>query len=199
MTRLIVFALFCFSFCGVKAQEVDAVLALFDIKQVNNRVEVTVAIRGGASCNGVQLERKALNNEFEVIDSYPGTCGGTAFTEYYYLTDSQPIEGAWSTYRLHLGQVGLSEEVLFLFVPSDESKITVYPNPALAVLHVFVENTEYRSADFEVICSSGTPVLSGSFRAERHSIDLPTLRPGVYYLRLVFDNGELRFKRFIVN
>jgi len=183
---------------ALRAQDVAAVLALLDLKQEGDRVQVTVAIRGGASCQGVQLERKTGNGDYAFIDSYPGICGGTAFTEYYYLTDSQPLAGTEVFYRVNLGQVGYSEPIRFLFVQLDDSGISLYPNPSSGLLNIYVQVPSDVFFQMEIHDASGTVVHREDFYSERHQIRLPSLRPGIYSLR-VFTEKRTYSKSFLLD
>lgn len=197
MKRFILLTFFPWSI-ALNAQDVSAVLALLDLSQEADKVKVTVAIRGGASCQGVELERKIGTGDYAFIDSYPGICGGTDFTEYYYLTDNQPLAGTEVFYRVNLGQVGYSDPIKFLYVSLDESGISLYPNPSKGLLNIYVQEASTVFFQLEILDASGAVVHKEDFFNERHQISLVGLRSGIYSLR-VFTEKRTYIKSFLVN
>jgi len=111
----------------------------FSIVQDGDVVEVRFAIRGGASCNGVDLERSVDSLSYSLVAFIPGVCGGSAFTEYYDILDAEPIVGQKVFYRLKLGGQGYSEPRAFTFIRLGDG-VTVFPNPTSDVVRIKLDN-----------------------------------------------------------
>lgn len=108
--------------------QTEEILEQFSIRQLGHEIRVDAGIKGGASCLGITLER-SIGDDFEAIDEIGGVCGGSEFTEYYVLTDDDPIPNVMNRYRLRLGFSGYTHVQEILFVPPTGGMV-LYPNPA---------------------------------------------------------------------
>ncbi|MFM1932111.1 MAG: hypothetical protein RL226_1414 [Bacteroidota bacterium] len=146
MTRFLAFWFFVF-IVNIGQSQVEELLAEFTVRQLGNKVRVDCGIKGGASCQGIWLERSLEGGDFEVVDVISGVCGGSEFTEYYELEDLNPSDNQLNTYRLRLGASGLSQTISLLFVPITDGLI-VFPSSVDGQIVIKWENTVY---DGEVI------------------------------------------------
>ncbi len=188
-------------FCGVvscffagqtKAQH--PILASFVLVQVDNTVQLTFGILGGASCNGVEWERAGEDLVFETVGAISGVCGGSEFTEYYSLSDEAPIEGEMSYYRLVLGSQGRSSSVAFQFVALDDG-VKVYPNPAQKMVQVRFSNPSSKNVRLILRNLQGQSVFDLQGNLDEWSFDVSALPEGMYVLAVISDDERISFQR----
>lgn len=197
MSRSIRLGLFLLCACcsfwsSIRAQH--PILASFVLVQVDNTVQLTFGVLGGASCNGVEWERAGEDLVFETVGAISGVCGGSEFTEYYSLTDEEPIEGELSYYRLVLGSQGRSSRVSFQFIALDDG-VKIYPNPAQKEVNVRFSNPSQKNAQLILRNLQGQNVLELSGNSDQWNLDVGILLEGMYILAVLSDDESISFQR----
>lgn len=76
----------------------------------------------------------------------------------------------------------------------NENSIRIYPNPASNNIHLLVDNIELSRANIEVLNELGEIVISSSFV---ETINLSSLKDGVYFLQIKTSNAVLKKKLII--
>lgn len=197
MSRSIHLGLFCLFVCCSFWSSMSAqhpILASFVLVQVDNTVQLTFGVLGGASCNGVEWERAGEDLVFETVGAISGVCGGSEFTEYYSLTDEDPIEGEVSYYRLVLGSQGRSSTVSFQFIALDDG-VKVYPNPAQKEVNVRFSNPSQKNAQLILRNLQGQNVLELNGNSDQWIFDVGLLPEGMYVLSVLSDDDSISFQR----
>lgn len=186
-----------FAFYSASANAQHPILEGFTAKQTGESMRIDFAIKGGASCNGVTLERSEDGrNGFMLVDQIQGECGGSEFTEFYVMQDASPLSNKVNYYRLILGVQGYSDTVAVLFVPLTE-ELQAYPAP-------FTEQftLQWNGADNEEwliswYAADGTEVRpEQAVRAPRVTLSVPELEAGIYVviLRHPIDGRRLQLR-----
>lgn len=179
-------------------EDTTSILAEFSLRQVDNRIQINFAIKGGSSCNGVELERSKNGVDFEVINFIPGICGGTSKTEYYTLSDHQPLPNEESYYRLQLGQQERTPALTIRFVPLKEG-YRVFPNPASHFTLIRFNNPQELQHDLYVFDTRGMIIEKASnITSSEVYLDLQNYAPGKYFFTLAAQNGNGVKGKFIV-
>jgi hypothetical protein len=70
---------------------------------------------------------------------------------------------------------------------TEVEKITVYPNPAMDLLH-FSTSNEFHGKYYEIVNQMGGVIKKGVVNSKDNGIEIQTLSPGFYYFRIP---GEL--------
>lgn len=70
--------------------------------------------------------------------------------------------------------------------------VTAFPNPATDILNVRIENHDYQSVSFALYDMSGRKFVSGDFSGDEEQISFSSLKPGVYFLRIIVEGKEAR-------
>jgi len=174
------------------------ILESFSLTQTGNNVLVNFAIKGGASCNGVTLQRRLSSDSiYSVAAEIQGVCGGSEFTEHYTLEDDSPELGNSNIYRLKLGTVGFSDE-LEITVIELLSEYTIYPQPAASEVFLKYDNPGNTPVSVNVFDSAGRIVkrLRG-LTSDLIFINSSDLEVGMYIFQLEFSTGEMLTGKFI--
>ena len=177
-----------------KTRAQHPILVSFELVQVDNTVQLTFGILGGASCNGVQWERAGADLNFEAIAAISGVCGGSEFTEYYSLVDEAPLTGEESFYRLVLGNQGRSQERSFLFVALDDG-VKLYPNPSSAVVNLRFSNPSQKLVKIRVFDISGSLVFEDLSQNGEYQLNVTDLRRGVHLVEVQTGDKSIAFRR----
>ncbi|NNE55844.1 MAG: T9SS type A sorting domain-containing protein [Flavobacteriales bacterium] len=195
----VISAIIVFLASAVKAQDpAHEILDLFELRQVNNTIQIDFAVKGGASCQGVQLERSASKaGEFETVAQIQGICGGSEFTEYYTLVDEEPLEYSTNFYRLVLGAQGKSSIRSINFVRL-ENDYRVFPLPAKSWAVLKFENPTERLYQLSVYSLSGNLVEEAQVTSQEVFIDLSFYSKGTYIFQLSSPDENTITGKFIV-
>lgn len=201
INTVLLFAFLIVAALSVNAQKEDttSILAEFSLRQVDDRVQVNFAIKGGAQCNGVELERSGNGADFEVVDFIPGICGGTDRTEYYTVVDEEPVTNRESFYRLQLGQQERTQVLSITFV-SLKDGFRVFPNPAVDFTLIRFNNPQEREHELYIFDSKGLLIeMARGITSNEVFMDLSNYSSGMYYFTLISpQNGSVKGK-FIVS
>ena len=147
-------------------------------------------MRGGASCQGVQLQRSSDSQFFAVISEIQGVCGGSEFVEHYTIVDHSPLEYSTNYYRLNLGGEGLTETRSIDFVRL-ENDYRVYPQPSSDWAVLKYENPTESVYSFSLYSPAGTLIYNQSVSSSELFIDLNGYANGCYTFQLVGKEQEL--------
>lgn len=74
----------------------------------------------------------------------------------------------------------------------ESTTVFVFPNPVSSTLQI---NSSSKALDFQILTASGKVVLSG--KANNNSIDLSTINNGLYFIQILFENGQ-EYKQKII-
>lgn len=192
---LLIFIICLFGLLGFAQHPI---LAQFTAQQIGGTVRIDFGIKGGASCVGATLERRTATEDFEVAGLITGVCGGSEFTEYYFIEDTTPAPNQVNYYRLKLGQQGNSEELAFEFIPF-ETDLFVFPNPVVSELNFRWINVSSETRIIRIYNTQGQLVagdyLANSFRT---TINIDFLNTGSYFAFLLDENeAVLGVQKFI--
>ncbi len=85
--------------------------------------------------------------------------------------------------------------------PPDRSLFKLYPNPTKAVLHIDLENADLGRFEVVIYDYLGQNVMPDIdldfFNRSDYKIDLSDLPPGVYFVKLKFDNGNQWIEKIV--
>ncbi|MFT5861023.1 MAG: hypothetical protein ACI865_003141 [Flavobacteriaceae bacterium] len=81
----------------------------------------------------------------------------------------------------------------------DDSNLSVFPNPANSSITVNFENALKSNVSFELRDMFGRVVISKPFHAELNTIDVSTLKGGVYFILLRTSNGEIYREKVLID
>ena len=195
---LLIFAPAFSHFGFAQKEDTTSILAGFSLRQVDNRIQISFAIKGGSSCNGVELERSENGVDFEVINFIPGICGGTDKTEYYTLADQNPVAHNNSYYRLQLGQQERTATLTIRFIPLKDG-YRVFPNPAQHFTIIRFNNPQELQHELYIFDARGLIVENASgITSSEIYLDLQNYASGKYFFTLARQNGSGVKGRFIV-
>jgi len=188
---------FTFNANGQSAHEI---LESFTLVQNGNNVLANFSVKGGASCNGVTLERRvAGDTDYTISGQIQGVCGGSEFTEHYSIQDESPELAEQNFYRLKLGTQGYSREsdIVVIELLGDYN---IYPQPAANEVFVKFDNPNNESAKCKVYDSKGLVVYDkDGFNNDIIFIDSTDLISGMYFFQIQFTEQKLLTGKFILN
>jgi hypothetical protein len=115
-------------------------LNYFDLQQLGERVVLSFELKSGAICNGIQIQRRIGNQNFQTIGIIDGVCGSPDVPEAYTFTDNEPILDELNVYRLVLNGIGVSEPVEILVVSYGESGYKFIPSSSLEGPKLYFRN-----------------------------------------------------------
>lgn len=178
--------------------QVDELLASFSISQNENTVIINFSINGGASCDGVEIERRLESEtEFTLAGGISGVCGGSKFEEHYTEVDEAPILNEKNIYRLKLGNQGYSEEK-YLVVVELVNDYKIYPQPAREQIFIQFNNPNQERVSLSVYTIEGQVIISNAVYTESLIyINGSELTEGIYLFQLSFDSNKLITGKFI--
>ena len=195
--------LFCVVFLAqVLAFSQSKRLLSFSVVPIDNDQKALVrwTMSAGSTCSDVVVERSRGNGNFQEIYVYPSICGNADSAVSYSWIDPYPLRLSSSFYRLKLDEIEFSlvSELNFNSKLS-ENEIIIFTNPNAGDFSLEFTNPNKERFDILVFTFEGTQILLD----ENHSGDsytgkLPTLKTGIYFLRVQMQNNDSRtIKLFI--
>jgi len=79
---------------------------------------------------------------------------------------------------------------------SRKEQITIYPNPTSDYINLLTGND---SGAYQLIDINGKRVLQQEIHHRNTSIDITSINPGIYFLQILDENGEVHVKKIIKN
>lgn len=194
----LVFILFCALVAVHSVSAQDDILEDFDLVQTGNSIIANFSIRGGASCQGVTLQRRLEgDSDYHVAAEIQGVCGGSEFTEFYSMEDSAPQLGQENIYRLKLGSQGFSDEIRITVIELS-SDYKVYPQPSADQIFVKFENPNSEEVLLSVYDSTGKSVVrKDAFTRDIIFINAASLRSGIYIFQIEFSSSKIISGKFL--
>lgn len=161
------------------------ILAGFSGRQVGEAIRVDFAIKGGASCNGVSLQRTLDGGlTYESVGQIEGVCGGSKFTEFYFINDVVPARNRRNTYRLELGNQGYSDTLSVVYIPQVR-RIMAWPVPFTESATLQWDAGVGEEWLLRLFTMDGRRVIDNmAVRAPRVQLPLRELPVGVYVVEL---------------
>ncbi len=191
LKRIFITLVLLTGFSSVSISQADGLLASFSITQSENKVVINFSIHGGASCDGVILERRLESDtDYKVAGGISGVCGGSEFEEFYTIVDEAPYFNETNIYRLRLGNQGFSRENSIIVVELvDDYKI--YPQPANDQLFIQFDNPNQEPVSLSIFSLDGKTVLNNVLSNQALiSVDVSDFRQGIYFFELVFESNR---------
>lgn len=96
---------------------------------------------------------------------------------------------------LTIDKLSLSDDLTGLPNISKNGELLVFPNPAQNYIQLDVSGDQQLS--FEIIDSFGKSVQRGEFGRDSQPIQVSTFCPGIYLVRAIDQQGNIRIKRFV--
>jgi hypothetical protein len=161
----------------------------------NSKVNLQWKVATGAGIERFEVERGTNGRDFVRV----GAVGANLGEKDYYFTDDIAGQAAGTfLYRLKLlqpnGSYRLSPQLLFRKDDLPGNSLTVYPNPTTGPRYVAFTGTYSGKARLQLLNASG--ILIGSqivqVQSGKNVYELAgaaSLRPGIYAVQLVFNNG----------
>ncbi len=89
-------------------------------------------------------------------------------------------------------------------VPLNKNQIKIYPNPAKGIITIDINNNNLQNAFINIYNSEGRQIKNFEFLSQKlpasvYKLDVSNMPPGIYFGRIVFENGEIYGFKFIVN
>ncbi len=196
LVQSLALAFVCF-ISSVSAQE-SQVLETFTLVQSGNTVVASLTIKGGASCNGVTLERRLKGDlQYETAGIIQGVCGGSEFAEHYSIIDDSPNFSNINLYRLILGSTGKSLD-LSINVIRLLDEYTIFPQPAIGEVFIKFDNPNNEAVTLKVYDSQGRKIKeSRGLTNDLVFIDSSGLSSGLFVFQIEFSSSKLLSGRFI--
>lgn len=197
ISRFLLISILCSSFNALIAQSLHPILESFTLTRNTDEINANFGIIGGASCVGVELQRSIDSVNFEVVAFIPGICGGTDRTEFYSISDADPVPNVINLYRLNLGSEGKSGIVGIFYVPL-ESGIAIYPNPANDLINILIDNPLRKNYSLS-ISNTNAQIIFEAFSLNNDEIRIQTtfFSKGIHFLKVRFEDGEERQSKFL--
>lgn len=145
----------------------------------------------GAYYAAIELYSNAGANDIRVLDDRTITQPAWA-SAIYIPADVSYTNGEAFGIRLRMagGDAGINEGLLV--------DVSVYPNPATDFANVNFDITQYHNASVQILNSNGQSIYSSLLTTQNHRIDLQNIAAGVYFVKIMADEGSI-VRKLVVN
>ena len=103
------------------------ILDRFNALVTNGQVTLTIVIRSGSTCAGINIYRSESDSNFQLIGDIPGICGSTSEAVQYVFTDAHPIFNTLSLYKIELGGIGFSDVLTVTIRDLKNEDVSIQP------------------------------------------------------------------------
>ncbi len=142
-----------------------------------------------------EIQRSSDAYNYKKIAEVVGKKSG--ITNQYVLKDEEVKSEIFYYYRLKMIDFDNSFEYSFIRTAQidDDSKITIYPNPAKHILNIELGELEIK----EIIIQNGGghEVIRKPFSNNQERLDISILPAGMYFVKIVGTNNQLFTEKFI--
>ncbi len=195
MIRAILFyACVLFLFQNGKAQEPLVAYAATSIK---DGVLISFIMRGGFSCNGINIERSEDSVSFSVIGDIEGICGNPDFDVPFSFIDPLPLPNRKNFYRLDMMQLGYSPVLSVFFFKTNTLGILIFPNPCIEKCSLYFENAKQEKVKLELF-QNGKMVFTQTTNQDFIELGMHSFAAGIYNCQLQYQDGALRKQKLAV-
>lgn len=160
-------------------------------------VLISFIMRGGFSCNGINIERSEDSAGFSVIGDIEGICGNPDFDVPFSFTDVSPLPNRKNFYRLNMKQLGYSKVISVFFIKPNAEGMMITPNPCTDRCRIYFENTKRERVMVELFRNAK---LTFAQATDQNFVELEAqpFVAGVYFCRLRYDGGALLNKKLVL-
>ncbi|HRY34224.1 MAG TPA: hypothetical protein P5531_14765 [Bacteroidales bacterium] len=182
---------------GIVMDAASQVLEGFTAEQQQNKVRLSFTIQAGNTCNGIRVERSADGLFFEQIGSFEGVCGDLTFPEQYVFSDSFPLPGIVSYYRLDMGSLGFSPVISLIFIPYGEDGLGLVNKTVDRQLTVYLPTGLKAGNAGAFLFDLGGRLVASARNAGNSMFRFSTvgLKPAIYLLDLHLPENGVQFRR----
>ena len=148
--------------------------------------------------NHFQIQHSIDGNRFDNITIVEGAGNTTETTHYSYKVES-PVDGR-SYYRLkQVDFDGVFEYSPIRQVYLEKEGVSIYPSPAQDWVNIRNLNKIDLDAEIEIVNVDAKIIRRYPFSRDENlkTIDISNLTPGVYYVKVVFSNGDFYTQSFM--
>lgn len=172
-------------------------LSEFNVSKKGKSVEINWSTSYEHNNKQFDIERSNDGVNFQSISVVKGA-GNSNTTTRYSIVDESPEIGV-NYYRLKQtdfdNQSTLSHTAVIVFGNSKQSTISVFPIPATSHLNVETDNQNYQLDIMDIFGKTiHTQVVENT---QVQSVDISSMQPGVYYLRVIIEGDTPQIIKFL--
>jgi hypothetical protein len=181
-------------FLNVQAQ---SPLVTYAAASFKDGVLISFTMRGGFSCNGINIERSEDSVSFSVIGDIEGICGSPDFDLSFTYTDRQPLSFRKNFYRLDMKQLGYSPVFSVFYASLNTAEILILPNPCSEKCNLYFENAKREKVVIKLF-HNGKEMLSQITDQDFIAPDMQPFASGIYHCLLQYPDGTLLNRKLVL-
>lgn len=193
-----ILAVFIFSLPVLVGAQNNPALVSFTGFQYNDSILIRFTMRGGFSCNGIDVQRSSDSLSFTNIGDIQGICGSPDFDIPFEFTDASPLKNADNFYRLDLKNFGYSQTIKVHFMDFNIAGYIFFPNPCFEECTLYFESFINDEMDFLFFDLAGKIIESKKLRGTNVIIDSKRLARGIYRYSVIRKGGIAFSGKFVV-
>lgn len=167
-------------------------LVRFQAAEVEGMVYLTWTLEAGNTCNGVSVLRSTEGGAFAEIGDIPGVCGSISEDVDYAFTDSFPKPNTLNSYRLELGNEGLSQIVSIQVIRISNNGYQIRPHPVIDQSHLYFRNENRELHILQLHDIWGSTILELRSNESSFVIQRSDLRSGLFLFSIRDNEGGIR-------
>ncbi len=173
-------------------------LVSFTGVQIKDSILLQFTLRGGYTCNGIDIFRSHDTINFYLIGDIQGVCGNPNADVSFEFADRFPQPNADNYYRLGLDNYGYSEVLKVYFANLNAAGYSFYPSPCRQICKLYFENPTNKEFEIFLFHYSGKLLMQKTIRGTEFNFSTLNLHQGIYYYRLI-KNDDVNFAgKFVV-
>lgn len=198
INKFIGLVLFLAFFNGETFSQSHPILENFYLIETNGSVILNWTIKGGSTCNGIQIYRSTDTINYSQVGEIAGVCGNSSSPQPYTYTDDSPEKNKINYYKLQLGQEGFTTIISVEIIDVGNSGNQVRPNPAKDNARIYFKNEKNENSTLFMYGSSGTVVLNENSDTDYFDLDFSGIISGTYVFTIYQGNKSVTTGRIII-
>ena len=171
----------------------------FGVLLEGNKVFMSINIRAGSICTGIEIERSTDSVNFKQIGIIPGICGNSSSDVPYSFTDVEPVANATNYYRLIFRGNQYSDIQKVLFVELNNAGYKILPNPVSNEAAIYFDNADKKSFALTVSNLKGERFMKlESIKDDKVVFSTAGFLSGTYFFELGNEDGRKVTGKFVV-
>lgn len=150
-----------------------------------NEVYLNWEIKGGYTCNGINIYHSTDGTQYQLIGDIQGICGSLSTAERYSFTHNNPLVNSINYYKIELGFNGHTAYSSIHVYALNQWGYTLFPNPSNGIFNFYFKNNLNENIALILFDINGKNVCLLNTTDNYMIINLEDLPKGLYYYKII--------------
>jgi len=171
------------------------ILGSVSLRNTDQGVNISFVIKGGNTCNGINIFHSGDTSAFILTGEIAGICGHSDNDTRYEYTHLSPIPFDTNYYYLDFGGVGPSKVIAFYFVPFNKADLVL--RRVEDQLNIHVKTSAGEEVQLEVFDLQGNLISKGHTSFGQAQLSFQNLK-GLIIVSAIWPDGQRIVRKTVI-